>query len=68
MNYSTKTGAMIRSHRKAKNWPLRTLARAIDSTPQQLSRIETGKRRLGLDDLKRIADFLELPVSALLPD
>ena len=48
----------IRSLRKARGWSLDNLAGAAGISPSQLSRIETGHRRLNLDQLTAIAGAL----------
>ncbi|MFH8597515.1 helix-turn-helix domain-containing protein [Streptomyces rimosus] len=48
----------IRSLRKARGWSLDNLAERAGISPSQLSRIETGHRRLSLDQLTAIAAAL----------
>ncbi|MFF9056283.1 helix-turn-helix domain-containing protein [Streptomyces erythrochromogenes] len=48
----------IRSLRKARGWSLDNLAERAGISPSQLSRIETGHRRLSLDQLTAIAEAL----------
>nr|WP_240197480.1 XRE family transcriptional regulator [Nonomuraea lactucae] len=48
----------IRSLRKARGWSLDNLAERADISPSQLSRIETGHRRISLDQLTAIASAL----------
>lgn len=48
----------IRSLRKARGWSLDSLAERAGISPSQLSRIETGHRRLSLDQLTAIAESL----------
>ena len=48
----------IRSLRKARGWSLDNLAGAAGISPSQLSRIESGHRRLNLDQLTAIAGAL----------
>jgi transcriptional regulator with XRE-family HTH domain len=48
----------IRSLRKARGWSLDNLAQRAGISPSQLSRIETGHRRIGLDQLTAISTAL----------
>ena len=48
----------IRSLRKARGWSLDNLAERAGISPSQLSRIETGHRRLSLDQLTAISSAL----------
>lgn len=48
----------IRSLRKARGWSLDNLAERAGISPSQLSRIETGHRRLSLDQITAIAGAL----------
>jgi transcriptional regulator with XRE-family HTH domain len=48
----------IRSLRKARGWSLDNLAERAGISPSQLSRIETGHRRLSLDQLTAISAAL----------
>ncbi|QTZ95896.1 helix-turn-helix domain-containing protein [Streptomyces auratus] len=48
----------IRSLRKARGWSLDNLAERAGISPSQLSRIETGHRRLSLDQLTVISGAL----------
>ncbi|EYT81257.1 XRE family transcriptional regulator [Streptomyces sp. Tu 6176] len=48
----------IRSLRKARGWSLDNLAERAGISPSQLSRIETGHRRLSLDQLTAISRAL----------
>lgn len=55
----------IRSLRKARGWSLDNLATRADISASQLSRIETGHRRISLDQLAVIATALGQPVDQL---
>lgn len=55
----------IRSLRKARGWSLDNLAERTDISPSQLSRIETGHRRISLDQLTAIASALGKSVDQL---
>ncbi|MFE2941855.1 helix-turn-helix domain-containing protein [Streptomyces sp. NPDC059255] len=48
----------IRSLRTARGWSLDNLAERVGISPSQLSRIETGHRRISLDQLTAIASAL----------
>lgn len=48
----------IRSLRKARGWSLDNLADRAGISPSQLSRLETGRRRIALDQLSAIARAL----------
>ncbi|MCP1337341.1 helix-turn-helix domain-containing protein [Futiania mangrovi] len=50
----------IRHFRKLRNLKLRELAERIGTTPQSVSRLETGHMTLSLDWLNRIADALDV--------
>jgi transcriptional regulator with XRE-family HTH domain len=55
----------IRSLRKARGWSLDNLAERAFISPSQLSRIETGHRRISLDQLTAIARALGTPLDQL---
>ncbi|MFF3013631.1 helix-turn-helix domain-containing protein [Streptomyces sp. NPDC057939] len=55
----------IRSLRKARGWSLDNLADRADISPSQLSRIETGHRRISLDQLSAIAEALGISLDQL---
>ncbi|NAZ83244.1 helix-turn-helix domain-containing protein [Kineococcus sp. R8] len=55
----------IRALRLAKGWSLDTLAARCFLSPSTLSRIETGDRRLALDQLVPIARVLEVSLDEL---
>ena len=48
----------IRAFREARGFSLDRLAALVDSTNQQISHLETGKRRLTVDWLKRLGTAL----------
>ena len=50
--------ARVRSLRLAHGWSLDALAARCDLSPSTLSRIETGHRRIAIDQLARIARAL----------
>lgn len=56
----------IRALRTAKGWSLDTLAERSFLSPSNLSRIETGKRRIALDQLVPIARALDTTLDQLL--
>jgi transcriptional regulator with XRE-family HTH domain len=55
----------IRSLRTARGWSLDSLAERVGVSPSQLSRIETGHRRLALDQLSAIAAALNVSLDQL---
>ena len=56
----------IRALRQARGWSLDTLAARSLLSPSNLSRIETGSRRIALDQLVPIARALDTPVDQLI--
>lgn len=58
----------LRSLRLARGWTLDELARRSHIGASTISRIETGHRRLALDNLADLAHALETTVDALLAD
>jgi transcriptional regulator with XRE-family HTH domain len=58
----------LRSLRVARGWTLDELARRAHIGASTISRIETGHRRLALDNLTDLARALETTVDALLAD
>lgn len=55
----------IRSLRKARGWSLDSLAERAFLSPSTLSRIETGHRRIGLDQLTALARALGVSLDQL---
>jgi transcriptional regulator with XRE-family HTH domain len=58
----------LRSLRQARGWTLDELARRSNIGASTISRIETGHRRLAIDNLADLARALETTVDALLGD
>jgi transcriptional regulator with XRE-family HTH domain len=58
----------LRSLRLARGWSLDELARRAFISPSTISRIETGHRRLALDQIVSLARALDTSVDALLND
>lgn len=58
----------LRSLRTARGWTLDDLARRSNIGASTISRIETGRRRLALDNLADLAHALETTVDELLAD
>ncbi|MFT2689474.1 helix-turn-helix domain-containing protein [Clavibacter zhangzhiyongii] len=56
----------IRGLREARGWSLDALAARCYLSPSTLSRIETGHRRIALDQLVPIAQALETSLDALI--
>lgn len=59
-------GRRIRGLRTARGWSLDALAGRCALSPSTLSRIETGHRRVALDQLVRIAGALGVTLDQLL--
>ncbi|MTD56448.1 helix-turn-helix domain-containing protein [Amycolatopsis pithecellobii] len=55
----------IRSLRKARGWSLDNLAERAGISPSQLSRLETGHRRIALDQLTALAGALNTSLDQL---
>lgn len=55
----------IRAYRLARGWTLDSLAARCDLSPSNLSRIETGQRRIALDQLVPIARALGTTIDQL---
>lgn len=60
--------ARLRSLRLARGWTLDDLARRSHIGPSTISRIETGHRRLAIDNLAQLARALESTVDEILAD
>lgn len=58
----------LRGLRIAKGWSLDELSRRTHISPSTLSRLETGKRRLTIDDLATLARALDTTVDTLLSE
>ena len=58
----------LRSHRLARGWSLDELARRSHISASTISRIETGHRRVALDQLVSLARALETTVDGLVAD
>jgi transcriptional regulator with XRE-family HTH domain len=56
----------VRALRMKDGWSLAAFARAVGVTPSHLSNIEAGRRGCSPGSLKRMAEVLVVPVSALL--
>lgn len=56
----------IREARQQKRVSQAKLAQAIGVTPSQVSRFESGKRRIHLDEARKIADVLGLDLAEIL--
>ena len=59
-------GKRIRDLRRKRSWRQIDLAVHAELSKTHLCDIETGKREIGLEALKRIADALEVSLSGLL--
>ena len=58
----------LRSIRQARGWTIEDLARRSNIGPSTISRLETGQRRLAIDQLVLLARALETTVDELLTD
>lgn len=56
----------LRSLRTTMGYSLEELAKRANLSPSTISRVETGKRNLGLDVLKPLADALQVSLDTLL--
>jgi AcrR family transcriptional regulator len=62
------TGERVRALRAARGLSLRSLAAELGVSPATLSNIETGKTKLSVDRLARIADLLDTTPGAILAE
>lgn len=60
-------GSAIRARREEQGLSQQKLALMIGSSKSHIWRIESGRVSVGLDDLGRIADALDIRVSKLVP-
>ncbi len=60
-------GSAIRDRREEQGLSQEKLALMVGSSKSHIWRIETGKVGVGIDDLSRIADALDIEVRKLLP-
>ena len=60
-------GAAIRKRRVEQGLSHHRLALMVGSSKSHIWRIETGRIGVGIDDLGRIADALDIRVSRLIP-
>jgi transcriptional regulator with XRE-family HTH domain len=58
-------GDAIRAIRQAMGWRLTKFAAAIDISHSFLANIEAGRRQASADTLRRIADTLHVPLTAI---
>lgn len=58
-------GARIRAYREAKGLQQSELGEKIDVDQATISRWETGKSPMGVDEMIAVADALEIPVADL---
>lgn len=63
---STKVGTVLRRRRIARRIRLREAARATGIHPSALCRIEQGERPISLDEMSRLAVFLECRLEAVI--
>lgn len=62
----TTIRSRLRSLRQARGWTIDELARRSRIGPSTISRLETGERRLAIDNLAALARVLDTTVDALL--
>jgi len=62
---SRQLGAIVTRCRSEAGLSIEAMAERLDMTPAELSRVESGRRRASADLLPRIAEALDLPISAL---
>lgn len=60
-------GAAVRNRRLEQRLSQQTLAHMVGSSKSHIWRIESGRVGVGIDDLARIADALDISVSKLMP-
>mgnify|MGYP002543438337 CR=1 FL=1 len=63
-----ETGQKIRYERKKQGLSMKKLGEAIGLSEQAIAHYEKGTRRISFDTLKKIANVLNLPISAFNPD
>lgn len=63
---TSKYGHQIRKYRKLRGLTLQSVAEQVGSTPQTISRLETGAMTLSLDWLERLSVVLAVPPGILL--
>lgn len=56
-------GARVREMRKRRRMSLRTVGNLLDVSPQQVSRLESGRQRLSAEQLHKLACGFQAPVS-----
>lgn len=61
-------GQRIRNLRRKRGWRQIDLAAHAELSKTHVNEVEVGKREIGLEALKRIADALETNLSELLKD
>jgi transcriptional regulator with XRE-family HTH domain len=61
-------GKRIRGIRRKRGWRQIDLAAHAELSKTHICEVETGKREIGLEALKRIAESLETSISELLRD
>jgi transcriptional regulator with XRE-family HTH domain len=58
----------IRKFREEKKMTLEDLAQRLDKSKGYISKLETGKKPINLENLHRIAEVLEIDVTELFPN
>lgn len=59
-------GASVRRYRQMRGWEQDDLAGRLKRSVATISRIETGKQNVAVQDIKAIARVLQIPAAALL--
>lgn len=57
----------IKEVAKSKGYSMKELANLVGVIPMTLSNYQTGKRNVGIMDLKKIANVLDCEISELIP-
>ena len=61
-------GMRIRKFREEKKMTLEDLAQRLDKSKGYISKLETGKKPINLENLHKIAEVLEIDVTELFPN
>lgn len=66
MNYREKTAERLSELRKEKNFTQKELAEMVDTSPQNIDLYESGKRKINVEILGKIADVFNVSTDYLL--
>ena len=64
----TAFGAAVRAHRRDRGWSQEEFADRVGLHRTYMGDVERGERNLGLVNVRRIADALGMPLSALMAE